>query len=328
MGFLGPHGTFTEEALLGEADLAGAELVPLGTIGELLTRVGRGELYAACVPIENAIEGTVNATMDALVFDTEVLIQREIVLPVHLDLLCLPGSDLGAIRRVLSHPHANAQCRRYLADTLPGVSVEAANSTADAARLVAEQGDAGVAAIAPGLAAKLYGLEVLASRIEDHEDNETRFVVVMREGVPAPSGHDKTSVVCFQSSDHPGSLHGILGQFSARDINLTKLESRPTKRGLGDYCFVIDFEGHVDDEVVAACLRDLHSSLPRVKFLGSYPVAGTAEDAKARRDAGESRRAADSWVAGLRAGVHGAAAPPGRRPSPGPGPAGAERSAR
>src|SRR5205823_4757632 len=123
------------------------------------------------------------------------------------------------------------------------------------------------------LAGKLYGLEVLAADVEDHPDNATRFVVVSRPdaGIPPPTGHDRTSIVCFQHADRPGSLHAILGQFSARNLNLTKLESRPTKRSLGEYCFIIDLEGHVDDEVVADCLRDLHAQLESLKFLGSYP---------------------------------------------------------
>ncbi|MGH9180701.1 MAG: prephenate dehydratase, partial [Acidimicrobiales bacterium] len=125
------------------------------------------------------------------------------------------------------------------------------------------------------------------------------FVLVAPSGVPAATGHDKTSIVCFQDADRPGSLHAILGQFSARNINLTKLESRPTKQGLGDYCFVIDLEGHLADEVVADCLRDLHAQLPAMKFLGSYPAAGDQGPAL-RRDANAAWRAADDWLAGLR----------------------------
>ena len=126
------------------------------------------------------------------------------------------------------------------------------------------------------MAAKLYGLEILVEDVEDHPDNQTRFVSLARSGVPAPTGHDRTSIACFQSADHPGSLYAILGQFAARNINLSKLESRPTKKALGDYCFIIDFEGHVADAVVGDCLRDLHAELAGVKFLGSYPAAGPA----------------------------------------------------
>nr|MBA2752364.1 ACT domain-containing protein [Actinomycetota bacterium] len=152
-------------------------------------------------------------------------------------------------------------------------------------------------------AAKLYGLDVLAADVEDNPDNnQTRFVLVGPSGIPAPTGHDKSSIVCFQRDDHPGSLHAILGQFTARNINLTKLESRPTKHSLGDYCFVIDLEGHVDDEVVADCLRDLRVQLASVKFLGSYPAAGEHGPA-VRRDAEAAWKAADEWIAKLRGQV-------------------------
>ena len=154
-------------------------------------------------------------------------------------------------------------------------------STSQAAREVAESSEPW-AAVASTLAGELFGLVALATDIEDHPDNATRFVVVGRDDVAAPTGHDRTTIVCFQDADRPGSLYGILGRFAARDINLTKLESRPTKRGLGDYCFVIEFEGHVADDVVADCLADLQAHLARVKFLGSYPVTGV--DATDRRE--------------------------------------------
>ena len=138
-----------------------------------------------------------------------------------------------------------------------------------------------------------------ATDIEDHPDNATRFVLVTPKVIAAPTGHDKTSIVCFQRADTPGSLHSILGQFTARSINLTKLESRPTKAGLGNYCFIIDFEGHIDDEVVFDCLRDLRASVAEVKFLGSYPAAGEHGES-IRRDAEASWRSADAWVKDLR----------------------------
>lgn len=302
VAFLGPPGTFTEEALLGQPDLAEAELVPIRSMADVLAAVAEMQADYGFVALENSIEGTVNQVIDGLVFDRELYIQREVVLEVSQCLIGPPGMELGEIRRVISIPHAIGQCRSFFTANLPHVEEVAANSTAEAVRQVGEERPPGTAALGPSLAAKLYGLEVIAADIEDHEQNFTRFVLVRRPGpgsIPAPTGHDKTSIVCFQKVDAPGSLHAILGQFSARSINLTKLESRPTKRGLGDYCFIIDLEGHVDDEVVADCLRDLHAGLAMVKFLGSYPAAGDRGPA-IRRDAEASWRAADVWVAGLR----------------------------
>ena len=192
-------------------------------------------------------------------------------------------SRLADIRRVSSYPHALAQCQKFLARQVPDAEQLAANSTADAARVLGESEQRDAAAIAPRLAAERYGLTILAEDVEDHPENQTRFVAVARSRIPAPSGHDKTSIVCFQRADHPGSLHGILGQFAARNINLTKLESRPTKQSLGDYCFVIDLGGHLGDEVVADCLRDLHAGLAGLKLLGSYPAAGHQGDDRRRR---------------------------------------------
>jgi prephenate dehydratase len=305
VAYFGPAATFTQEALLTQPDLAQADLHPLGSITDVLETVARGDADLGFVPIENAIEGTVSATIDGLIHDVDLHIQREVIMDIHLHLMTRPGLGLGDIGYVSSYPHALAQCQKFLARTLPGVEQRAANSTADAARALGEvDGTPSVAgaAIAPRLAAERYGLEILAEDVEDHPENQTRFVAVAKTRVPKPTGHDKTSIVCFQRADHPGSLHGILGQFAARNINLTKLESRPTKQGLGDYCFVIDLVGHLDDAVIADCLRDLHASLAEVKFLGSYPAAGE-HGPEQRRQADAAWQAADTWLEGLRSSI-------------------------
>ncbi|MCU1453831.1 MAG: Prephenate dehydratase [Acidimicrobiales bacterium] len=302
VGFLGPLGTFTEQALLTQPDLAEAELVPMPTMADVLRATETGAVDIGFVAIENSIEGTVNVTLDTLAFDVDVLIQREVVISVQQHLLAVPGTALGDIELVLSIPHATAQCRRFLQRELPGVTTQAANSTAEAAQRVAELGLRTNAAIGNALAAKIYGLEVLAEEIEDHPENKTRFVAAGRGTVPAPTGHDKTSLVVFQRADRPGSLLAILQEFAARSINLTKLESRPTKQALGDYCFILDLEGHIADEVVADCLRALHAKHGDVKFLGSYPAAGEHGPA-ARRDSDAAWLAADQWLQAIRARV-------------------------
>ncbi|MCU1354427.1 MAG: Prephenate dehydratase [Acidimicrobiales bacterium] len=302
VGFLGPLGTFTEQALLTQPDLAEAELVPMPTMADVLRATETGAVDVGFVAIENSIEGTVNVTLDTLAFDVDVLIQREVVISVQQHLLVVPGTTLADLRSVVSIPHATAQCRGFLERELPGITTLAANSTAEAARLVAEGGDRSVGAIGNGLAAKIYGLELLAEEIEDHPENKTRFVAVGHGPIPAPTGHDKTSLVAFQRADRPGSLLAILQEFAARSINLTKLESRPTKQALGDYCFILDLEGHVADEVVADCLRALHAKHADVKFLGSYPAAGEHGPA-ARRDSDAAWAAAGEWLEAIRSRI-------------------------
>jgi prephenate dehydratase len=300
VAYFGPAGTFTEEALLSQPDLAAAQRTPFTPVPEVIAAVERGDFDGGVVPIENMIEGSVSVTLDTLAFDSDLLIQREIDLPVSLNLCARPGVGLSDIRTVVSFPHALAQCRGYLAKKLPAAEGRASHSTSDAAREVSKSKRTDLAAICNALAAEIYGLKVLASEVEDHPENETRFVLVGR-GVPAPTGHDKTSIVCFQREDQPGSLLQILQEFAARAINLTKLESRPTKRGLGDYCFFIDCEGHVSDEIVADALRNLMAKQGRVKFLGSYPVGGPAAAGIARRKAaGRAWKSAAAWVETLR----------------------------
>jgi len=302
IGFLGPPGTFGEEALLTQADYAEGELQPFPSHAEIINATERGDLDLGFVGFENSIEGSVRSVLDHLIFETELLIQREVVLPISQNVVAPPGTSLADVRRIVSFPDAMEQCREYFAATLPDVELVAANSTAEAVQLVAADRPAGTAALGTALAARLYGLEVLAAGVEDHPDNSTRFVSVAAAGIPAPTGHDKTSIVLFQGADRPGNLHLISAQFAARDINLTKFESRPTKKSLGDYCFIIDFTGHVADEVVADCLRTLRADIGEVKFLGSYPAAG-AQGEEIRREVEANWQAAGEWVAGLRSQV-------------------------
>jgi prephenate dehydratase len=298
VGFLGPHGTFAEEALLTQDDLASGDAVPFRDVPHVITAVERGDVDLGIVPIENSIEGSITVTLDTLAFDTDLLVQREVDLPVSLHLCARPGTKLSDISTVISHPNPLGQTRLWMAKNLPDAVAIAANSTAEAAQQVARSKKAGLASIGTVAGARHAGLAVLASEIEDHPENLTRFVIV-GHGIPAPSGHDKTSVVCFQRQDRPGSLLAILQEFAARAINLTKLESRPTKQSLGDYCFFIDFEGHLDDEIIADCLRNLAAKQTQVKFLGSYPVAGDDGHVR-RRAASKAWRDASAWLDALR----------------------------
>ncbi len=295
IGYLGPRGTFTEQALLTQPDLAAMEHRLLDSIADVVFATDEGEVDMGFVPIENAIEGSVNVTIDTLAFDTDLLIQREVIIPVVMNVLVRAGVTLDSVTTVLSHPVADAQCRTWLRKNLPHAHMEAARSTAEAVRVLAEERDGTTAAIGTALAADVYGLDIVASDIEDHPENSTRFVAVSRSGVPPATGHDKTSIVVFQRADRPGSLLAILQEFAARSINLTKLESRPTKQALGDYCFLIDFEGHLADEMVGDCLKNLVAKHGQVKFLGSYPTAG-ADAHDVRADAHEAWTAAENWL--------------------------------
>ena len=301
VGYLGPHGTFAEEALLTQPDLAAAESVPLRSVPHVINAVEQGDVDLGFVPLENSIEGSVSATLDTLAFDTDLLIQREVDLPVSLHLGARAGTRLDDVSTVVSHPNPLGQSRLWLTRKLPQAVTRVANSTAEAAQEVAKSKRKGMAAIANAGALARYGLHTLAVEIEDHP-SETRFVVV-GHGIPARTGHDKTAVVCFQREDRPGSLLAILQEFAARAINLSKLESRPTKQGLGEYCFFIDCEGHISDELVADCLRNVHAKQADVKFLGSFPVSGHEEAHARRRAANKAWRTATAWVDDLRAQV-------------------------
>jgi prephenate dehydratase len=303
IGFFGPLGTFTQQALLGVDSAGASEHVPYRTVPDVLDAVESGEVDAGFVPIENSIEGMVNFTQDALAFDHELLITAEAVLDIEHCLLVKPGCSLDQVSEVLSIPVATAQCHRYLRERLPDADVVAANSTADAAHRVSVSERSDIAAVAPRIAAEVYGLDIAAADIADHAGNQTRFVMVARSGVPAPTGHDRTALVVYQRTDEPGSLISILQEFAARRINLSNLFSRPTKNGgLGHYCFIMYADGHVDDELMADTMRSLHAKQGGVKFLGSYPAAGESAET-AREHAGGRWRDADDWLADIRASI-------------------------
>ncbi len=300
IAYLGPVGTFTEQALLSEPDLADARLLPLPKFVDVLDATSEGDADLGFVAIENAIEGTVNVTLDALAFDHELLIQREVVLDIHLDLMARPGTDMADITSVFSHPVANAQCREFLHKELPDAAIMAANSTSEAALMAGEQ--PGLAAVGPALAAEKHGLEILATDIADHPGNQTRFVLVAPSGIPQPTGHDKTTVVLTQREDKPGSLVAILQEFAARSINLSRLSSRPVKTALGSYCFIVDLDGHIGDELIADCLRSIRAKYADIKFLGSYPTAGEGSTGT-RLEAATAWADAKQWMEALRAQI-------------------------
>jgi prephenate dehydratase len=278
VGYLGPPGTFAEEALL---RLVGPEpeqqLVPYPTVIDAIQAVDRGDVPEALVPIENSIEGSVNATLDQLAAsEGAVQIHAEIVHPIRHHLVARPGVARGALTRVLSHPHAPPQCTTYLRANLPDIEIVAANSTADAVRIVAEETTESWGAIGTLRAADIYGCEVLAADIEDSRENATRFVLLGRNGVAATGpGRFVTSVICVPPRDRPGGLLSILQEFAMRAINLTRLESRPAKTELGRYVFFIDMEGsRARDLAVDAAIRALEEqAIAHVVFLGSYPAA-------------------------------------------------------
>jgi prephenate dehydratase len=276
IGYLGPEGTFSHEALTSSAAAAaeGTELVALPTIYDTVMAVHEGTAERALVPLENSLEGSVNATLDALAFETEdVAIVGELVHPVRHCLIARTHLELEEIRTVYSHPQANGQCARFIRTRLAGASVVSVSSTADAVRIVARLEEP-AAALATMLAAELYGCEVLRAGVEDVADNETRFAWLAPAGT-ATDGHGpwKTSLVFWGvGAQEPGWLVGCLSEFAFRGVNLTKIESRPRKQGLGRYMFFVDLEGRDDDPPVAAAFEALRAKTERVRVLGSYPA--------------------------------------------------------
>jgi prephenate dehydratase len=275
IAYLGPAGTFTEDAL-GEA-ARNIEFEPLrtATIHDAILAVERREADRALVPFENSIEGSVRSTLDTLAFDAKaVTIVGEHDHAVRAHLLVREGIELGAIEAVLSHPQPLAQCARFLRDQLPDVEQRAVSSTAAAVRMVGES-DRPWAAIGAHSAASLYGCVVLREGIEDEADNMTRFVWIAPEGTEASGdGPWKTSLVFSElGEDHPGALVEALQEFSSRGVNLSRIESRPLRQELGRYMFFCDLEGALMDSTVSEAIEQLRTKAESVRILGSYPVS-------------------------------------------------------
>jgi prephenate dehydratase len=273
VAFLGPEGTFTEEALLANMPAGQYFPYPYKSIREVMAAVHDGTAALGLVPIENSLEGSVAITLDLLAFsDYDMKIVREVTHPITHQLIAREPLELARITKVISHPHAYGQCRTFLEEHLPGVEHEAANSTADAVRRVSRV-DRPWAAIGNRLAAEMYECTIVHPDIEDSVDNRTRFVFLGRDGAEQALDRPyKTSIVCGIAQDEPGSLLLILSEFAYRHVNLSKVESRPSKQALGQYIFFIDLEGRQDDPAVAQAIKCLACKLPWMRVLGSYPT--------------------------------------------------------
>ncbi len=277
MAFLGPRGTYAEEALRALAPEQ-HEAVPLATIHDTVVAVESGAVERAVVPIENSLEGSVTATLDTLATDaSSVRIVAELTLAIRHCLIAREGVAATEIERVVSHPQALAQCARYLRERLPRAETASSTSTADAVRQVASS-DAPWAALGSPLAAEAYGCAVLAEGVEDRHDNHTRFVLLAPEAeaeITSAGGTPlKTSIVFFGFNDvSPGALVAVLGELSSRGINLTKIESRPRRLGLGHYMFFVDLQGGEREPHVAEALAALRARVDTLRVLGSYPAS-------------------------------------------------------
>jgi prephenate dehydratase len=270
VAYMGPEGSFSEEAARREFP-HGAELVGFPDIPSVISALGHKLVDAGVVPIENSIEGAINVTLDELIHDESpppIVAERNLRVRHHL--IARPGTGLSDIERVVSIPVAFAQCRRFMLEHLPQVQVLPALSTSAAVQSLVHS--VRIAAIGNQRAAELYGMEIISRDIQDGDDNTTRFVVLGGQPAP-PTGKDKTSICCSIAEDRPGSLMAILAEFANRGINLSKIESRPTRGGLGKYFFLIDIEGHLDDAAVAAALEGVRGNSYILKILGSYPAS-------------------------------------------------------
>jgi prephenate dehydratase len=267
LSYLGPAGTYSEAAaVLYDSQ---AELVPFSTIPAVCRAVSEGNADEGIVPIENSIEGSVVYTLDFLISETDLSIFHEIVLPIQHCLMVRPGSDGEEFQIVFSHPQSLAQCRRYLEEHFPNAEPVASLSNSAAVTDMLES-KVTAAAIAPQRAAELYGAQIIQRGIQDVTNNVTRFVLLGWKDHP-PTGNDKTSFCFTFAEDAPGSLYNALGIFASRNINLVKIESRPTKESLGQYNFLVDCEGHRENKPVKEALEALSTQVSGLKVFGSYP---------------------------------------------------------
>jgi len=297
LGYFGPAGTFTHQALLSVTD---EEAIPFATVAQALDAVRSGEVSAAMVPIENSVEGGVSATLDILASGKQLMISTEVLLPVQFNLYARPGTELAAVHRVLTHPHSAAQTRHWMIDNLPEAMVTEGGSNAAAAQEVSDPSSKFDAAICGEIAGRMYGLTPIATEIADNAAAVTRFVLVsLPTEPPHRTGADKTTLVAYMHADHSGALLEILEQFASRGVNLTRIESRPTKTGLGNYCFSIDAEGHLRDPRLAETLEGLHRICADVVFLGSYSRADGVRPEIARGFTDEDYAASRAWYATL-----------------------------
>ena len=267
IGYLGPAGTYTEQAALLFAP--DAELQPYPTISAVGGAVVSRELESGVVPIENSLEGSVTFTLDLLIAQSELSIRNEVVISIDHYLVAPPGVSADSVEVIYSHPQALAQCQAYLGRHFPTAAREASLSTV-AAVIDMQASRAPAAAICPQRASEIYDVQVLARSIQDNSANQTRFVALAHDDHP-PTGHDRTSISFAFAVDRPGNLYHAIGEFAERNINLVKIESRPTKQELGRYVFLIDCEGHREEPEVAAALQGLRTYTDAFKILGSYP---------------------------------------------------------
>jgi prephenate dehydratase len=285
VGFLGPLGTFTEEAAHFFFTKESTQFVPFSSIPEVLDAVNEEKISFGVVPLENSIEGTVNLTMDWLIHQVDLPIRGELAYPIEQQLVAAKAMELSAVKKVLSHPQAIAQCHHFLSKYMAQADIEYTSSTAQAVKTVSQHPGEPWAAIGTHLSASIYPVQYLRESVQDHSNNYTRFILVSKDNSPLEQQTDKekTSVLVTLPADFPGALYQVLAAFAWRKINLSKLESRPTKKALGNYHFIIDVEQKMDEVLLPGAFAEIEAIGCQVRFLGSYPYFIKKEIASTKR---------------------------------------------